>query len=218
MNYRKLTLIGILPTIALVLAIAAFVFHLSPCNIASAQIVCDSTTNELFSNNLRVDGEINIGSTPVPGELGQVLEGTRWFGSGWNYVYKTVDETVNNSTTLQSDDELTFAFDAGDKYLVEIFLRATSDTNADLNIFIPHATLIGGYIQNCILCIDYDTIVDNIISFVSYNGRQVTVIKIAFTPVSGGNWDFQWAQRTAHASNTTVFAGSFLRYIKIEDN
>lgn len=49
-------------------------------------------------------------------------------------AYKSADEVVNNSATLQADDALLVAVEADTKYLVDLFLIYDASTTADLRV------------------------------------------------------------------------------------
>ena len=49
-------------------------------------------------------------------------------------VTKSSDEVVNNSATLQDDDELKFAVSANEKWFSRLFLIWTSGTTPDLKV------------------------------------------------------------------------------------
>src|SRR5690606_26427777 len=52
-------------------------------------------------------------------------------GSSQITRYKTEDETVNNSATLQDDDDLSFAIGANEVWAVEIYVQVNSSSSAD---------------------------------------------------------------------------------------
>lgn len=137
-------------------------------------------------------------------------------------VYKTGPEAINNSSTLQEDNDLLVAVAANARYRGEIWISFTSAALAGFKLdftapagatmeasgflvvvsgtttFAATSTLgaVGGIVSNG--------------SAAPYLGK--------FTLVTGANagvLQLRWAQNAAHASNTTVNAGSYLKLDRI---
>lgn len=136
-------------------------------------------------------------------------------------VYKSADETVNNSTTFQNDDALvTASLTANKDFLFEAGIRVDSSTVADLKI---QFTLPASATMEAAV-IYVDTAGTNAFSAI-YRGASLStggagagttryisihgLIKIAGT---AGTVQLQWAQDSLEASDTKVLAGSFFRY------
>lgn len=140
-------------------------------------------------------------------------------------VWKTADETVNNSAVLQDDDTLIMALEATTLYRFEFeFWWSTNDT-ADFQ-FIPvyTGTITSRYFINEYSIPAGTTMIREqvLTSFATQNvvaggggtHGYARVIGIMLTNASG-NLKLQWAQNTADASDTKVLAGSRLTLIKL---
>lgn len=131
-------------------------------------------------------------------------------------VRKTASETVNNTTTLQNDDELKWYVDASLSYSFEIHVFYFSGTTPDMKFAwtYPTGTTMawgGTY---------YDAA-----AAVTTNGNfsQTTVLAVGGTGgdahaalygtvtvgTVAGLLQLQWAQNTLNASNTTVYLGTY---------
>lgn len=181
-------------------------------------------------------GGTKIDATPVDGVL------NRGISSDWafdheaaydahiiNYnlhtktVIKTADETVNNSDTLQNDDELYFAIAANEIWVVEFDIFHNSSATADIKFAVvaPSGATVHtyflGYRASAALAKVYragggvSTDVDGVAG--DTLERYLAVIINGST---AGNVQLQWAQNTQDASNTKVLANSMLRATKMQ--
>jgi len=167
----------------------------------------------------------------APTSDGQVLSGTTagvlsWAtasgGSGATYVIKTADEVVNNSTTLQNDDHLTFTCPANKKCILEAQIFITNGNTAEFKAVVAAsgATTVRGFGHGAIHDYTYTFNQDGTGSSVrtqETNGATVELGGLSlFGYVDAGASDrtvnIQWAQLTATAKNTTALAGSFMWY------
>jgi hypothetical protein len=133
-------------------------------------------------------------------------------------AYKDTNETVNNTAVIQNDDELVLAVAASTKYFFELYVPYNSGATPDLKV---GWTLPSGATN--IWQIDYfDT------SAVAQKGQSSSVPTTGFAiggfgadlyvrflgsisiSSTAGNMQVVWAQNTANASNSTVYAGAFL--------
>lgn len=130
-------------------------------------------------------------------------------------VVKTSNETVNNSNVLQDDDELFFDVGANEKWAFRFVLQANSGATPDLRFAvtapsgavcrvgfadIEGAKSIGQY--GC-----------GVTTGVVPGNTSADVYEVVGTIENGataGTVHLQWAQFTANASNTIVYAGSYL--------
>lgn len=154
-------------------------------------------------------------------------------GQAYTTVLKTADESVNNGTTgstLQDDNELLFSVAASKTYQIEILLIAEGATAADIKVafstpasptHIYHsyyapgsltlnngtaAALLGGFGDGVggggAIALDVQT-----------SAGPVAFFHVVFVNGSNaGSFKVQWAQNSANATNTTVKAGSWLRW------
>lgn len=137
-------------------------------------------------------------------------------GGGMELIVKDADETVNNSTTLQDDDELFFPVAANENWQFEGVFWFTSGGTPDIKYtFVGPTGAVGVFnIENLdVGGSDSEPLGNTIPS----NGGTAVGIRFTGAIANGanaGNLKFQWAQLTADASNTTVLAGSYLKFQK----
>ncbi len=131
-------------------------------------------------------------------------------------VVKPSDETISSNATLQNDDALLFAVGANEKWQFEGFLRWTTTAAADFKLqFTGPSGSVGFYT------------IEEITGGIGNGGSELNS-PLTYTAASGsaffrgaianggtaGNLQLQWAQNTSDASNTTVHAGSYLKYLQ----
>lgn len=130
-------------------------------------------------------------------------------------VAKTANEIVNNSNVLQDDDELYFSVGANETWAFRFVVQANSGTTPDLRFAVTApsgATCRVGFI-------DPEGATSNgqygcgVSTGVVPGNAAVDMYEITGTIQNGatpGVVHLQWAQFTANASNTTIYAGSYL--------
>ncbi len=141
-------------------------------------------------------------------------------------VAKTLDETVNNTATLQADNELFLPVAANATYQVEAQFLFLSNATADwkmgwsfpTGLTMSYSTL--GFNASDVFG---NTHVDQT-TVPGYNGgghgaiggydtvQLLGTVKVSST---AGNLALQWAQNTATVTNTTVKADSFMSLTRI---
>lgn len=134
-------------------------------------------------------------------------------------VVKSADETVNNSSTLQDDDELLFSVAANSVYKFQMWLRYTSSTSADIkNSFtVPAgATIVGISIG---LFTD-STTQTFLVPSQSWGGQNATpaavfIEAMVVVGATAGTVQLQWAQNTPEVSDTIVLESSNLTYQRL---
>lgn len=132
---------------------------------------------------------------------------------GLETVLKSADESVNNSETLQNDDELLLAIGANEKWEVTFYILAISATTTpDLRVAITAPSGATGAIS-----LFYDVGTDGELLGGTVTGialvaslRLIVISAVVVNSSNAGNIQLQWAQSTATAENTTVKAGSCL--------
>lgn len=148
-------------------------------------------------------------------------------------VLKTADETVNNSSTYQTDDALTFTAKANKKYVVKYYI-SLNDPNNDaatggtkFKVTASGATTVKYYaeLSNLVFGASYtnnphsDNGADIYCadSFASYTDDFMYVQITAYINpgASDRTVNLEWAQISANANNTKVLEGSFLEYEEI---
>jgi len=132
-------------------------------------------------------------------------------------IRKTSDETVNNSTALQNDDELTFAIGANEVWDVTLTLLFNTPANADIKIGFAHP--VGCVFFGASARRDANNAVQvgsvGEASVIDYNGTATPTCQgmIRFVVVNGanaGNFVIQWAQYVAQVADTKVLTNSYL--------
>ena len=153
---------------------------------------------------------------------GTLLSGTNVLPTEW--IVKTADETVINSTTMQNDDHLTFTVEANSIYHVKMHLRLFSDsiqlmkwqwdlpdTGQETMWLLGKEAATGQSVGNE----DYN----------HGNGAAVTmpasdygeaVLEGIYTSTNAGTATLQWAQNAADAANGHILRkGSYIAVTKI---
>ena len=134
---------------------------------------------------------------------------------------KAADETVNNSTVLQDDNELTLAVEANTIYKCLVYLRFTSSAVADFKraFTVPAgATLSLTQLVNAAGADPTAVEIDGT-GTAAYSGFGAPIMVwpvVGFLSVAGtaGSLTLQWAQNTAEATDTKVLAGSYVELQK----
>lgn len=147
---------------------------------------------------------------------------------GMTYVKKSADETVNNSTTFQSDDDLTFAVVANGIYDVEYRLICTAanvGTDIKFQLSVPASCTyyIGSTGESTIASwgatVSTNSPAALSTTTVAAGGLVgtfgVTLIATIINSTNAGNVVLQWAQNSAGASDTKILTNSFVKYYRI---
>jgi hypothetical protein len=139
-------------------------------------------------------------------------------------VRKTADETVNNTTTLQNDDELKFAVAASAIWQFECDIYYTAVGLADLKV-----TWIGPAGSTVIWSQIGQDASNNVLPGTSAFAGAATgtaagvtatmlhqhFIGVVSNGATPGDLQLQWAQNTLNASNATVHALSNIRLVQL---
>lgn len=140
----------------------------------------------------------------------------------WTLIKKRVDQTVNNSTTLQNDNELKFVYSANISFSWRLFLVYDTPATADfkLQLIITPGVVISSTMHYAIA--PSATAFENIgtqtagivaLSILSAAGtRGFFNAQGIFTSSLSSSFLVQWAQNTAVVGNTTVLKGSYLEF------
>jgi hypothetical protein len=143
-------------------------------------------------------------------------------------VYKSADEIVNNSTTLQNDNELLFTAVAGQKYLFTVnLIHISVSASADINVGFTFPT---GTMNWLGVGMDLAATVNpasvrmagtvgaasgTALAFGTLTTTSGSQITGTYACTTGGTVQLQWAQNTLTASDTTVKAGSSIQAIRV---
>ena len=131
-------------------------------------------------------------------------------------VRKTSDETVNNSNTLQDDDDLVIAVGANEVWYFEALLLCSSNTTADykFNVTVPSGATLTWVLLGPLNTDDTPSVSAGagIAGNQDIGGAAVRIMIRGMLRVSStaGNLQLQWAQNTANASDTKVLTDSWL--------
>ncbi len=176
----------------------------APANPASGtrRLYVDSGTGEL---SVRTSG----GSTVS-------LEGA----APYTTILKAADETVNNSATLQDDDDFTFSVDANGVYRVEGWIVVNSSSVADWKVAwsLPSGASGLSVIGDVATTNDVDLRQFSTTSGISNIPGADSGLLLRGTLIidsTAGTATLQWAQRVAEVSNTIVRQSSWLTYEKL---
>ena len=165
-------------------------------------------------------------ATVAAGTSGQVLTSngagaapTFKAAGGGGTLVKAADETVNNSSTLQNDDDLTFSVLANTNYAIDLFLviDTTAVADAKLNFTAPSGAtwdmLAMAQSNTGTLTTFYlgDRAGDLGLDGNGYDRFIIMRIKLV-NGANAGSFTLQWSQRTAEVSNTVMREGSWLKH------
>lgn len=145
-------------------------------------------------------------------------------GTGYTTVTKTIDEIVNQSTTLQNDNELFFTADANSTYLVTVTVNSPNDLGDSDGvrsaIYAP-SNAVGTFVGNFNVggssadnIANYANLASGTTAAARHTTKSVTYQGQVRTTTSGAV-GLKWAQWTSEDVNITVSAGSAISYIKI---
>lgn len=196
-------------------------------SVLGAMIFNDGSSNTLTLQPGSMAADLVLTLPTADGNIGDCLKtdgaGTLAFGACGGgaavTVVKSADESRTNITdptaTLTNDSELAFAIGANETWAFRFIVSANAGTGPDIKFAV---TAPGGATCDANL-IDHEAAVSiaNIACGVSTGLVTGTglpdVYEITGTVRNGGTAgtvNLQWAQNTANATATTVFAGSFL--------
>lgn len=139
-------------------------------------------------------------------------------GGGMSLIVKEADETVNNSAALQNDDELLFAVAANEVWQFEGVLFVSAQTTEDFKLTFTGPTgavgAFGAKSTDIAASNAGTTSLGNAVSLIVANNAGIIVHFWGgiHNGANAGNLTLQWAQDTAAGVNTTVRAGSYIKY------
>jgi len=200
----------------------------------------DNTLGITVNENLTTDRELTIvtGDSDVSINFSGATAGDylRYNGTAWapstgpsggnapTFVFKDADEIVNNSTTFQNDDHLTFTCPANKRCLAEYHIFVTNANGSEIKFQIEAtgATLVRAGMTGAVFDFSY-TINQASGTMRTYETNGATsehgFVRISAVVVSGSanrTVNMQWAQFTAQNKDTTVQQGSWLQWVAID--
>lgn len=134
-------------------------------------------------------------------------------------VRKTADETVNNSTTLQNDDELLLAVGANEIWVIRlaIITISVSDTpDVKIAVTVPTGASFNGmlFYHNAAFGDAHDEVTAataaRVVGATTGAYFEAILEGVIVVGATAGNFQLQWAQNVATAEDTTVKANSYL--------
>jgi hypothetical protein len=133
------------------------------------------------------------------------------------FVRKTVDETVNNSITLQNDDVLALPMSANAVYRLHLRLVVNSGTTPDWRGQFSYpagatATMHFQVLETSPAAGLQGPFAETMLFQIGTTGSDQIILIDGLWVVSttAGTLQLRWAQNTANASDTKVKAGSFM--------
>lgn len=134
--------------------------------------------------------------------------------SGIEIITKASDETVNNSSTLQDDDDFAFSLAASEVVHILAFLNLDTAATPDwkCNWSLPASGTLTYHSLGGKNSIDYNVAAGDLTANGQGAGTKDNVIYSAMitNSTTAGTATFQWAQNTANASDTKITARSFM--------
>jgi len=135
-------------------------------------------------------------------------------------IRKTTDETVNNSDTLQNDDELLFAMAANEVWAFTLFLVINSGATPDFkfDVDVPEnanalMTVAHRNAANASVSVGWSEDQGSAAIDVRGIGAEfcgMMAMGVAVCGATPGNLVVRWAQNTANASDTKVLTNSYI--------
>lgn len=149
-------------------------------------------------------------SVPVPGS------------PAFTKVNKTLDESRQSTTAVANDAELFFPLAASTKYSIRGQIVCSGPTTADLKFGLGGPTS-PTVVAVASIALNFSAVVEPTYfnAFATTTSVQtsaapswsfITLDGIVQNGSNAGTFAFQWAQNASVASNTTVYAGSFLEW------
>jgi hypothetical protein len=141
-------------------------------------------------------------------------------------AYKTANESVTSSTTLQNDDELFVSLAATAVYTLDMFILFDGSSTGDIKW---KFTFPAGVTFNLIDLHESTPTVNNNANMAIFNQTEThalgcngagTFLPIFHTGIvtttgTAGTLQLQWAQNTSNATATRVIAGSYMRLQRV---
>jgi hypothetical protein len=134
------------------------------------------------------------------------------------FAIKTLNEIVNNSATLQNDNELLATVAASSTYEVYCHLFYTSGTSPDIKFGWTGpsgATLTWTSVDPFNTSWAKKSIGDSLAIGTSGADESALLIGVLVVSTTAGTLQLQWAQNGAIASDTIVYANSYLRLRRV---
>jgi len=142
-------------------------------------------------------------------------------GGGFDTVYKTADETINNDSTLTDDTDLQFSVDANASYAMICLFMYAADAIPDFKYaYSVPAGITGNIMDGYFNSQNTSAVVRTWAtsrSPIDSSGNVRALFNTGCLNIEGtaGTIAFQWAQNTSNAGNTTLKEGSYIMFKKL---
>ena len=152
------------------------------------------------------------------------LRGGAFWPVGTLYAYKTAQESLASSTTLQNDDHLLMALDINATYLFKLYLFYTSDGAVDFKFDITLPAGSSFPPVNAVSIETWPSSTSNQLAVTPSSTQNLdggtasvptTVWGSFATGGTAGNFQFRWAQQVSSATANKVEKGSWLEIIRV---
>lgn len=197
-------------------------------DLIDADVVVHAALTATHGVSGSILGTEDIDDTPVDGAISKPPSSNWAYDHAINYllhnklVRKSADETVNNSSTLQNDDELLLAIAANEVWAFELMLFNTSPSAADIKfaltiptgasmLWLPPGTSywsIAAAWTSSGLGINASGGALAVMGNASTIGFQIKGFVVC--GATAGNLQLQWAQNAATVGDTIVHTNSWL--------
>ena len=184
----------------------------------ASQAVTTTTGDIVYASAAFTPARLGIGSSAQVLTVSGGIPAWASPAADFTTIDKSATETVNNSNTLQSDDELLFIAAANTDYLVELTLLLTTSAAQDMKWA---WTLVGMTWDGQWLAGDAVSHLNGVTSGTATNSPTAgaNAISQMFQGTfvihggsTGGTCNFQWAQITSGVFDTKVLKNSQMRY------
>ena len=176
-----------------------------------------TTRGDIFYRNATVLDRLPAGTEGYLLQMG--ASDPQWYASVLHKkIRKTSDETVNNSNTLQDDDELLLAVGANEVWTIEAILRLSCKTASNFKyaFTIPVAGSFLGY--DCAIISDdgkdywgpVDLETPRNVTTATMVDDWLYIKGMYVGGANAGNIQLQWAQLTAEVEDTLVLTNSYM--------
>lgn len=188
-------------------------------------VVCTSTTRPNpgpSGSNIVFPGQLIYESDTD--RLWQLKSGLAYWPVGPLIVYKTADESLASSITMQNDDHIVLPVDINATYLFKLYWLFQADNALDIKFQFTLPAGAAFAANNANALESWNPGVNNLAGFnpatsTNVDGGNTTTPSIAWgsftTAGTAGNIQLQWAQQVSGATPTIVRKGTWLELTRI---
>lgn len=210
-------------------------------NFAAVLVAASSGTDVAASPTWATKGDLiaatgNDAAAVVPAKAfsGSRLEEDTSQATGWKTVkartiFKSADESVTSSTTMQDDNDFVLPVAANEKWLIEVvafwqcngsngvdvkinFSTPASPTTLRIGVFAPGTGATSAEATPRIQAIDTGVDIPHGVLDTTTLGHTPAIYKIYFeNGANSGNLTFRWAQNNSSGTSMTLKKGSWMK-------